>query len=136
MTERLSKSGNQKPLLMSQEALQGFDIASGEIHVFLGPHRGPLLNSIFGLGQSFFHARLFGYHVAAKSEAGSALLLLQVIEAAVNSGSTVGKLVNLGLELIQVRRAARVAAGCGRSAVACCYGIIALGNDCPRASFA
>jgi len=92
------KTRNYQLLLsVSQEALQYLQITSSEVHEFLGPGRVSVLNRFFRLEQVPFHARLAGDHIAAKSVAGSTLLLLQAIQAIVHRGSAVGKLVNLVL---------------------------------------
>ena len=99
------ESGNQKletVSLVSQEAFEGVYIAFREIQIFLGSRGVTLLNRIFGLGQVPFHAGLLRNHVAAKSEAGGALLLLQTIQTAIDRGGAVGHLVNLSLQFVEV----------------------------------
>ena len=87
---------------MAQETFKHVEIASREVHVFLGPRCISMLNRFLRLEQICFHARLPGGHVAAKSISSRTLLLLQTIQAAVYRSSAVGKLVNFALQIIQL----------------------------------
>ena len=95
---------------MSEKALQSIQIALRHIAEFLCPRDIPVLKRFFRFKQVGFHAGLVGDHIAAQSKAGRALLLLQVIEAAVYRRGAVGKLVEFGLLFV---KAGRIVAAAG-----------------------
>jgi hypothetical protein len=82
---------------VSEEVFERVDIALRQIRKLLGSLQISALKRALRFCQVVFHTRLAGSDVTAKAVAGRALLLLQMVQTAVDRNRAIGKLIDIAL---------------------------------------